>query len=70
MQQFIPFEDEWDILDRLSPEDLIPYHVGVPCRHDLAANDHCGGPTAPSAVQGPQSPASVRTCLPQGNARA
>jgi hypothetical protein len=44
MQQFIPFEDEWDILDRLSPEDLIPYHVGVPCRHDLAANDHCSAP--------------------------
>lgn len=43
MQQFIPFEDEWDILERLSPEALIPYHVGVPCRHDLAANDHCAG---------------------------
>jgi len=43
MQQFIPFEDEWDILERLSPEALIPYHVGVPCRHDLAANDHWAG---------------------------
>jgi len=49
MQQFIPFEDEWDILDRLSPEDLIPYHVGVPCRHDLAANDHCHGSVAPAS---------------------
>ena len=39
MQQFIPFEDEWDILERLSLESLIPYHVGVPCRHDLAAQD-------------------------------
>ncbi|PMQ07499.1 hypothetical protein DyAD56_01875 [Dyella sp. AD56] len=48
MQQFIPFEDEWDILDRLSPEDLIPYHVGVPCRHDLAANDHHAEPAAPT----------------------
>lgn len=42
MQQFIPFEDEWDILDRLSPESLIPYHVGVPCRHDMAADGHSG----------------------------
>nr|WP_199046203.1 hypothetical protein [Dyella sp. ASV24] len=51
MQQFIPFEDEWDILDRLSPEDLIPYHVGVPCRHDLAANEHqadLGATTSPT----------------------
>ena len=70
MQQFIPFEDEWDILDRLSPEDLIPYHVGVPCRHDLAANDHCGGPAAASQAQASQSPTSGRTSLPPENARA
>lgn len=60
MQQFIPFEDEWDILDRLSPEDLIPYHVGVPCRHDLAANDHCAGPTRPaSPATQPKRPAAT-----------
>lgn len=53
MQQFIPFEDEWDILDRLSPEDLIPYHVGVPCRHDLAANDQCAGAAAQSLAHVP-----------------
>jgi hypothetical protein len=56
MQQFIPFEDEWDILERLSPEDLIPYHVGVPCRHDLAANDHCAGEAAPSLASAPPGP--------------
>ena len=44
MQQFIPFEDEWDILERLSPEFLIPYHVGVPCRHDLAAGANGAAP--------------------------
>ncbi|WP_114241808.1 hypothetical protein [Dyella sp. C9] len=37
MQQFIPFEDDWDALEQLRPEMLVPYHVGVPCRHDLAA---------------------------------
>ena len=53
MQQFIPFEDEWDILERLSPESLIPYHVGVPCRHDLAANDHATAQGAPSVPAAP-----------------
>ncbi|WP_243042245.1 hypothetical protein [Dyella sedimenti] len=36
MQQFIPFEDDWDALENLCPESLVPYHVGIPCRHDLA----------------------------------
>ena len=36
MQQFIPFEDEWDMLEKLLPESLIPYRVGVPCTHGLA----------------------------------
>jgi hypothetical protein len=36
MRQFIPFEDDWDALERLGPT-LIPYHVGVPCQHDLSA---------------------------------
>ena len=29
MQQFIPFEDDWDALDNLRPQDLIPYRVGL-----------------------------------------
>lgn len=29
MQQFIPFEDDWDTLESLRPEDLIPYRVGL-----------------------------------------
>lgn len=27
MRQFIPFEDDWDVLENLRPEDLIPYRV-------------------------------------------
>ncbi len=34
MRQFIPFEDDWDLLKTLSPHDLIPYRVGL-----LAAQD-------------------------------
>lgn len=29
MQQFIPLEDDWDALDRLRPDQLIPYRVGL-----------------------------------------
>jgi len=29
MQQFIPFEDDWDTLEKLCPETLIPYRVGL-----------------------------------------
>ena len=29
MQQFIPFEDDWDALVNLRPEDLVPYRVGM-----------------------------------------
>lgn len=29
MQQFIPFDDDWDALATLRPEDLVPYRVGM-----------------------------------------
>lgn len=42
MQQFIPFEDDWDALANLRPEDLIPYRVGM-----LGAVDQRTGPMSP-----------------------
>jgi hypothetical protein len=33
--QFIPFEDDWDALAQLRPEDLVPYRIGM-----LEAADH------------------------------
>ncbi len=36
MQQFIPFEDDWDALETLRPESLIPFRIGLPCTHDMA----------------------------------
>lgn len=29
MQQFIPFEDDWVALEKLRPEDLVPYRIGL-----------------------------------------
>lgn len=40
MRQFIPFEDDWDLLETLGPDDLIPYRRGlldVPAAADQSA---------------------------------
>lgn len=43
MQQFIPFEDDWDALENLRPEALIPFRLGLlgtselPAAHTLPA---------------------------------
>ena len=49
MQQFIPFEDDWDALENLRPDMLVPYHVGIPCRHDLAGAAPRTGPASSAA---------------------
>ncbi len=33
MQQFVPFEDDWDMLAQLQPESLRPYRPGLACAH-------------------------------------
>ena len=51
MLQFIPFEDDWDALERLRPEELIPYRVGL-----LPAP---AAPSAKLAVEGDRSDAGL-----------
>lgn len=36
MQQFIPFEDDWDALEKMLPEALIPYRVGYVPVHEAS----------------------------------
>ncbi|RUL61364.1 hypothetical protein EKH79_17135 [Dyella dinghuensis] len=50
MQQFIPFEDDWDALEKLLPEALIPYRVGYVPAHEPASH---ASPSAPTAVSVP-----------------
>ncbi|MDE2308112.1 MAG: hypothetical protein KGJ97_07470 [Xanthomonadaceae bacterium] len=44
MRQFIPFEDDWDALERLSLEALIPFRVGM-----LGKSDAMAQATVPAA---------------------
>jgi hypothetical protein len=37
MQQFIPFEDDWDALEKMLPVALIPYRVGLVPVHEPAS---------------------------------
>ena len=41
MLQFIPLEDDWAAFEKLRPEDLVPYRVGLLDAH--AAAGQCGG---------------------------
>lgn len=68
MQQFIPFEDEWDLLDRVAVESLSPYRVGLHCRHDLARGpDQRTAPTSPSTSIASPICMPMRAAVPAGN---
>lgn len=47
MKQFIPFDDDWLDHPETMPGHLVPYQVGVPCRHAMAEDDQRTGPTGP-----------------------
>jgi len=58
MQQFIPFEDEWDLLDATRLETLTPYRVG------LALATQSTRPTLPSIASVSPSRTSIRLAVP------
>lgn len=70
MQQFIPFEDDWDALERLSVEALMPYRAGLPCRHDLAGSPvQRTGPISPFTSSTSPGCAPMRATVPAGSSR-
>ena len=54
MQQFIPFEDDWDALAHLRLEDLVPYRVG------MLRSGQCDAPVVLSSI----APALICESLP------
>jgi hypothetical protein len=38
MQRFVPFEDQWDLLESMGFAGLVPYRLGTPCEHQLGSN--------------------------------
>lgn len=62
MQQFIPFEDDWDALENLRPEDLIPYRVGMLDVPRAVAQRT--GPMSPSIFNASPSFAPMRCAVP------
>jgi hypothetical protein len=67
MQQFIPFEDDWDALEALRPEDLIPYRVGF--LDVTAAATHSTLPTLPSSCSSSPARTPMRAAVPAASSR-
>ena len=57
MRQFIPFEDEWDVLDAICMEALTPYRVGLVVAHSA-------GPASPSICSVPPARTPIRVAVP------
>lgn len=62
MQQFIPFEDDWDMLDAIRPEALIPYRVGLALVPAAAVQSTV--PSLPSIASASPSRTPIRLAVP------
>lgn len=65
MQQFIPFEDDWDALENLLLESLVPYSVHLPCvARQAGPTAHCTVPGEPSIPSSSPTAAPMRLTVP------
>lgn len=64
MQQFIPFEDDWDALENLRPEDLIPYRIEL-----LDQLTHSTSPTSPAIINSSPVCRPMRAAVPAASSR-
>lgn len=39
MKRFVPFEDQWELLESMDFAGLVPYQLGMPCEHRLAVSN-------------------------------
>lgn len=62
VKQFIPFEDDWDNLAGLHPEDLVPYRAGM--LRDSGPADQRTGPMSPSIFSSSPDAAPMRRAVP------
>lgn len=72
MQQFIPFEDDWDALDRLDPSALIPFHIELADARQppsTPVQDQCTVPRSASIASTSPTRAPMRLALPAANSR-
>ena len=60
MQQFIPFEDEWDMLDAVCVGALTPYRVGLVVAHST-------DPISPSIPSVSPARTPIRLAVPADN---
>ena len=64
MKQFIPFEDDWDMLERLEPSRLVPFQVGLPCQRGAVQRT---APMSPSTVSSSPVSTPMRRTVPAGS---
>lgn len=64
MRQFIPFEDDWAVLERLDPSRLVPYQVGLPCQRGAGQRT---GPMSPSTFSSSPDSTPTRRAVPAGS---
>jgi len=62
MQRFMPFEDDWDALEHMHPDDLVPFRRGM-----LDGSPHVTqstSPTSPSMTSSSPGCAPMRRAVP------
>lgn len=52
MQEFVPFEDDWDALESLWAQMLVPYQAGMPLLADTVAHQLPPSPQSLPPVSG------------------
>lgn len=62
MQQFIPFEDDWDALEKMRPGDLIPFRVDLLGSPGTATQ--CIVPVSPAIFSSSAAFAPMRCAVP------